>query len=710
LPIQNLPGAYNQVAYGGGAIDAFITKFSNNGTLLWSTFFGGSSDEWADNVAIDASGNIFFSGITTSVNFPLQNLPGAFNQTINQGDTAAYIVKLNPAGSLIWSTALGVGGNVMRILLHIDNNNNLYAAGSTTSNNLSVLNPGSAFIQSVYGGNWDVFIFKFNVAGNLLWTTYYGGSGFDYADAIASDAMGNLFVSGATTSVDFPIQNLAGAFNKPVCGGIQDVFLIKFDPLGTRLWATFYGGSGLDAADGLNDNLLIDHCNNVYLSFITSSTDVGTVSYHSSCQGFNDSVYSAYIASAAGYDGFLVEFTPSGQQRWSTYYGGEGTIPRSIIALDEKDNLVVTGEWGLVANSGTYPVLDPGGGAYFDPSFEAGEDGFIIKFSPIQPSYLLTQVNPVSCGACDGALEVSLSCSNGPYTFQWSNGVIESNIDSAKSTITGLCPGNYSVRVMSSCNVDTTLSFVVTGSLPINLSVSSQAASCNSSNGTATATATGGSGNYTYTWSNGATGSVISGLSSGSYSVVATDQNGCSSTSQVVVSTSPAADVTLIAGDTILGINESVTLTIHGGDTYNWTPANGLNCTDCASVIASPQSSTTYTVTGTDSSGCPYLRVINLVIDILCNELFVPDIFSPNGTGNTKNEKLCIYSNCIKSMNLDIYNRWGELIFSTDNQNDCWDGTQKGVAAMTGIYAYRLFVEQFDGKRVEKTGVITLVR
>jgi gliding motility-associated-like protein len=192
--------------------------------------------------------------------------------------------------------------------------------------------------------------------------------------------------------------------------------------------------------------------------------------------------------------------------------------------------------------------------------------------------------------------------------------------------------------------------------------------------------------------------------------VVATDQNGCSSTSQVVVSTSPAADVTLIAGDTILGINESVTLTIHGGDTYNWTPANGLNCTDCASVIASPQSSTTYTVTGTDSSGCPYLRVINLVIDILCNELFVPDIFSPNGTGNTKNEKLCIYSNCIKSMNLDIYNRWGELIFSTDNQNDCWDGTQKGVAAMTGIYAYRLFVEQFDGKRVEKTGVITLVR
>jgi gliding motility-associated-like protein len=90
--------------------------------------------------------------------------------------------------------------------------------------------------------------------------------------------------------------------------------------------------------------------------------------------------------------------------------------------------------------------------------------------------------------------------------------------------------------------------------------------------------------------------------------------------------------------------------------------------------------------------------------------LFVPDIFSPNGIGNPENEKLCVYSNCIKSMNLGIYNRWGELIFSTDNQNDCWDGTHKGVSVMTGVYAYRLFVEQFDGEKIEKSGVITLTR
>jgi gliding motility-associated-like protein len=166
----------------------------------------------------------------------------------------------------------------------------------------------------------------------------------------------------------------------------------------------------------------------------------------------------------------------------------------------------------------------------------------------------------------------------------------------------------------------------------------------------------------------------------------------------------------LTASDTIIGLNESATLEIVGGDTYNWSPASGLNCTDCPTVIASPQSSTTYTVTGTDSVGCPYLRVVNVVVDIICGELFVPDIFSPNGIGNPENEKLCVYSNCIKSMNLGIYNRWGELIFSTDNQNDCWDGTHKGVPVMTGVYSYRLFVEQFDGEKIEKSGVITLTR
>jgi gliding motility-associated-like protein len=270
-------------------------------------------------------------------------------------------------------------------------------------------------------------------------------------------------------------------------------------------------------------------------------------------------------------------------------------------------------------------------------------------------------------------------------------------------------PGTYSATATGFCSLQA-ISDQITVSFnsPPSLSTASVPSNCGLPNATASVEVTGGSGSYSFSWSNGATGSFITGLSSGSYSVIATDQNGCSANSQVIVSTTPAAGVTLTASDTILGLNETATLEIVGGDTYNWSPAIGLNCTDCPTVIASPQSSTTYTVTGTDSVGCPYLRVINVIVDIVCNELFVPDIFSPNGIGNAENEKLCVYSNCIKSMNLGIYNRWGELIFTTDNQNDCWDGTYKGVSVMTGVYAYRLFVEQLDGEKIEKTGTITL--
>ncbi|MFN7692323.1 MAG: hypothetical protein ACK5QU_14695, partial [Bacteroidota bacterium] len=220
--------------------------------------------------------------------------------------------------------------------------------------------------------------------------------------------------------------------------------------------------------------------------------------------------------------------------------------------------------------------------------------------------------------------------------------------------------GQYTISaiVNYTCGVDTILFPIQINALPL-LTLSTVSGTCGQANGTATVNATGGAGNFTYTWSNGATGNFISGLSSGSYSVVATDQNGCTSTSQVIVSTTPAAGITLTASDTILGLNESAVLEVIGGNTYNWEPSTGLSCDDCPSVVASPSSNNTYTVTGTDTIGCPYLRVINVLVDIVCNELFVPNIFSPNGIGNVENEKLCLYSNCIKSMNLGIYNRWG---------------------------------------------------
>jgi gliding motility-associated-like protein len=261
---------------------------------------------------------------------------------------------------------------------------------------------------------------------------------------------------------------------------------------------------------------------------------------------------------------------------------------------------------------------------------------------------------------------------------------------------------------VAGCDSIIQLSLTISG-VP-SLSASSENETCSAGNGSATVSASGGSGNYLYAWSNGSTGNTAESLSSGTYSVVVTDQNGCSVSTQIAVNNSPASGVSLVVGDTILGLNESVTMTLEGGSSYSWLPADGLSCTNCPSVIAAPASTTLYTVSGLDSSGCPYTRTINVLVEIICNELFVPDIFSPNGTGNPENEKICVYSNCIRLFSFIIFNRWGEQVFETTDIDACWDGTYEGRESPSGIYAFKLYAEQIDGTIVDRKGVIKLVR
>ncbi len=272
--------------------------------------------------------------------------------------------------------------------------------------------------------------------------------------------------------------------------------------------------------------------------------------------------------------------------------------------------------------------------------------------------------------------------------------------------------GSYNVLFengsATGCDSTAFLTLTISG-LPT-ANATSTSATCNLANGTATATALGGSGSYTYNWSNGFIGNLNSGLAEGSYTVTATDQNGCSAQAQVSVGSIPVADILVTASDTVIEYGDSVRINVLYGADYRWTPETGLSCNNCSTPIAKPLKNTTYFVTGKDTNGCAYSRSVTIVVEIICNELFVPDIFSPNGRGDVNNEKLCVYSNCVKEMTFAIYNRWGELIYLTNDIRGCWDGTHKGIEAATGTYVYRLYVEQLDGQKIERAGNITLVR
>jgi gliding motility-associated-like protein len=283
------------------------------------------------------------------------------------------------------------------------------------------------------------------------------------------------------------------------------------------------------------------------------------------------------------------------------------------------------------------------------------------------------------------------TCSN--YTAPWG----------AVYTQSGL----YSDTVAASngCDSIINLTLNITGFPTVN--ASSVSGTCGQPNGTVTAISTGGSGNYSYTWSNGATGSFISGLISGSYSVVATDQNGCTASAQVAVSSTSASGVSLIANDTLLEYGDSVTLQVLGANTYLWAPPDGLSCTNCPSVIASPLASTIYQVTGVDSSGCGYLLNVKIEVEIELNEIFVPDAFSPNSDGI--NDKVFVRGS-IKEFSFSVFNRWGEVVFRTQNQSQGWDGSYRSKELDAGVFVYYLSGTDATGNSFNKKGNITLVK
>ena len=270
--------------------------------------------------------------------------------------------------------------------------------------------------------------------------------------------------------------------------------------------------------------------------------------------------------------------------------------------------------------------------------------------------------------------------------------------------------GNYSdtLTTINGCDSIVSVNLTITG-IPT-LSSIVTADSCAKGIGSATLAASAGSAPYNYAWSNGAIGNTLTNLNAGVYTVTVTDQNGCASVTQISVPliAPPIINVNISAIYLLEG--DSIQLNASGALNYQWSPPVGLSCTNCPNPYASPLLSTTYTVNGTALNGCQANASVTITIDIRCNELFVPSIFSPNNIGPALNEQLCVFSNCIAEMDFAIYNRWGQLIFQTNDPQKCWNGTHDGKEATSGVYAYRLYVKQLNGIIINKSGNVTLTR
>ena len=339
-----LVNAFQSVNKGNG--DAFVAKLNPAGSaIIFSTFLGGTSTEAPSSIKLDQSGNICVGGATASSDFPVVNPV----QGTPQGGFDSFVTKFNSTGSaLIFSTYLGGSADDFAAGPAVDAAGNIYMAGTTSSRNFPVT---AGVFQSVKNGSDDAFIFKLGITGNLIYSTYIGGSGIDNAGDIAVDGRGNAVTTGFTRSLNFPRRN---AF-QPSKGGTVDSFVTKLSADGRSLvFSTYLGGGELQRGYGV----ATDSVGNVYASGRTNSGDFPLKKPLQDFGGLDD----IYVA----------KFTPEGALTFSTPLGGDTNDLGTRIAADDNGNIYVTGfaDFGLRTTASA-----------FQPNLAGGVDAFVAKIN-----------------------------------------------------------------------------------------------------------------------------------------------------------------------------------------------------------------------------------------------------------------------------------------------------------------------------------------
>ena len=283
----------------------------------WATYYGGTGFDMGTNVATDASGNVYLAGSTNSaVGIALSG----FSNTYGGGVSDAFLVKFNSSGTRLWATYYGGVGTDYGYGVVTDASGNVYLSGNTAS----ASNIASGGFQNSISWPWDAFLVKFNSAGIRQWATYYGYQGTEDGNSLATDASGNVYLAGSTSS----LLNIASGGFQNVYGGGSDAYLVKFDPTGTRLWATYYGGTGSDAGN----SVATDVSGNVYLAGSTTSlSNIASGGFQNTHGGVSTNP-------------FLVKFNSSGNRLWATYYGGTGQDAGTAVATDGLGNVYLAGQ------------------------------------------------------------------------------------------------------------------------------------------------------------------------------------------------------------------------------------------------------------------------------------------------------------------------------------------------------------------------------
>lgn len=270
-----------------GSRDAFLIKFDINGEQSWTKQIGTAAWDVARDIAVDAQGNILMTGFTGGQ---------MGEELIGKGD--AFVIKFDKSGNELWTKQIGTESYDEANAITTDTQGNVFVAGFTQGQ-----------IGEQHKGEDDAFITKLDTNGELLWTKQMGTESYDYAQAVATDSQGNVFMAGYTH----------GKIRDEEHQGGGDVFITKFDTSGSELWTKQIGTVNRDSANAMTtdaqDNILI------------AGTTTGQMGEKSE----------------GGSDTFIAKFSTSGEQLWIKQIGTDSKDGANALAIDSQGNIFMAG-------------------------------------------------------------------------------------------------------------------------------------------------------------------------------------------------------------------------------------------------------------------------------------------------------------------------------------------------------------------------------
>lgn len=366
----------------------YLVKFDAAGTRVFGTYFGGNNTTNIKSISFDFNNDLILVGNTSS-SVGISS-SGAY-QNVFRGVSDGFIVKFSKNGTFIWGTYFGgtLGDEIKDV--DVNTQNEILISGLTESS--SFISTSGAAQQSI-GGSKDAFVAKFGSSGSLIWSTYIGGSGYDYSTSLVVEPINNnIYISGLTESNN----NIYSNGFKSTLSGTNDVFLVKLNSNGIKKWGTYFGGNGYED----ESSIAIDFNSEVFITSHTNS--ISNISYNNPYQASN----------AGADDGFVAKFDSIGQLKYATYYGGSGSEKVFNIFASKRGSIFICGLSNSDSNIATAGVHQNS----FSKVNGGGFDGFVVKFNDCPVSSSIVQLNTCKSYTWHG----NTYTSSGDYTYTTSN-------------------------------------------------------------------------------------------------------------------------------------------------------------------------------------------------------------------------------------------------------------------------------------------------